>query len=205
MPKHPTPQLAKTPHLMRSATLRRGTDIPLRLNTIDSNTPMSVEALIDSGAASMFINIGFVRSKNIWTHQLPRGIPVYNIDGTPNEAGHITKVVDLIVQYKDHSKQVTFHIMGIGQTTIILGHTWLMGHNPKIDWRTGEISMMRCPTPCRPKATEESNRLNHISADTTWRQPKTHLHQRVHVEEVPESESIRVEAKPSPGFARPDP
>src|SRR5882724_4888120 len=166
---------------------------------------MSVEALIDSGATSMFIDIEFIRSKNIQTHQLPREILVYNVDGTPNEAGHITEVVDLIVQYKDHSKRATFHIMGIGRTTIILGHTWLMEHNPKIDWCTGEISMTRCPTPCRPKATEETNWLNRISANTTWRQLKTHLHQRVHVEEVPEFESTCMEAEPSPGSTQPDP
>jgi len=75
---------------------------------------MSVEALIDSGATGMFIDIEFVRSKNIRTHWLPRAIPVYNVDGTPNEAGHITEVVDLIVQYKDHVWNGTFHIMGIG-------------------------------------------------------------------------------------------
>src|SRR5882724_10927549 len=166
---------------------------------------MSVEALIDSGATSMFIDIEFVRSKNIWTHRLPRAIPVYNVDGTPNEAGHITEVVDLIVQYKDHSKWVTFHITGIGRTTIILGHTWLMEYNPKIDWHTGEISMMRCPMPYRPKATEETNRPNSISADTTRRHLKTHLHWQVHVEEVLESESTCADAEPSPGFTQPDP
>src|SRR5882724_3502128 len=137
---------------------------------------MSVEALIDSGATGMFIDIEFIRSKNIRTHQLHRAIPVYNVDGTPNEAGHITKVVDLIVQYRDHSEWVTFHVMGIGQTTTILGHTWLMEHNPEIYWCTGEISMMRCPMPCRPKTTEESNWPNCILADTTRKQPKTHLH-----------------------------
>src|SRR5882724_8891994 len=121
---------------------------------------MSVKALIDSGATSMFIDIKFIRLKNIRTHWLPRAILVYNVDGTPNKAGHITEVVDLIVQYKDHSEQATFHVMGISRTMIILGHTWLMEHNPKIDWPTGEISMMRCPTPCRPKTTEERNRLN---------------------------------------------
>src|SRR5882724_5929449 len=114
VPKHPTPQLTETPLLVQSATLQRGTNIPLCLNTIDSNTPMSVEALIDSGATGMFIDIEFIRSKNIRTHQLPRAIPVYNVDGTPNEAGHITEVIDLIVQYKDHSERATFHIMGIG-------------------------------------------------------------------------------------------
>jgi len=39
----------------------------------------------------------------------------------------------------------------------------------------------------------------------TWRQPKTYLHQRVHVEDVPEFESTHMEAEPSPGFVRPDP
>ena len=37
------------------------------------------------------------------------------------------------------------------------------------------------------------------------RQLKTHLHRRVHVEEVPEFESTHTEAEPSPGFAQPDP
>jgi len=62
----------------------------------------------------MFIDVGFIRSKNIRTHRLPRAISVYNVDWTPNEAGHITEVVDLIVQYKDHSEWATFHIMEIG-------------------------------------------------------------------------------------------
>jgi len=37
-----------------------------------------------------------------------------DLDGTPNEAGHITEVVDLIVLYKDHHNQSTFHVTGIG-------------------------------------------------------------------------------------------
>jgi len=65
---------------------------------------MFVEALIDSGATRMFIDVEFVQLKNIQTHRLPRAILVYNIDGTSNEARHITKVVDLIVQYKEHSE-----------------------------------------------------------------------------------------------------
>src|SRR5882724_13103700 len=80
-----------------------------------------------------------------------------------------------------------------------------MEHNPEIDWHMGEISMTRCPTSCRPKATEEMDRPNRILADTTRKQLKTHLHRRVHVEEVPESESTCMEAEPSPGFARLDP
>jgi len=31
-------------------------------------------------------------------------MPVYNVDRTPNEVGHITEVINLIVRYKDHSE-----------------------------------------------------------------------------------------------------
>src|SRR5882724_8516972 len=80
-----------------------------------------------------------------------------------------------------------------------------MEHNPEIDWNMGELSMTRCPMPCRPKATAEMNWPNRISADTTQRQPKTHLHWQVQVEEVPEFEFTFTAAEPSPGFAQPDP
>src|SRR5882724_6766105 len=46
--KQAVPELP--PFLIHSATLCRGTDIPLQLNNIDSNTPMSIKALIDSGS-----------------------------------------------------------------------------------------------------------------------------------------------------------
>src|SRR5882724_6433493 len=80
-----------------------------------------------------------------------------------------------------------------------------MEHNPEIDWRMGEISMMTCPMPCRPKVPEEANWPNHVSANMTQKQLKTHLHWQVHVEEVPESESTHMEAEPLPEFTRPDP
>ena len=31
---------------------------------------------------------------------------------------------------------------------VILGMPWLACHNPEIDWRTGEVKMMRCPEEC---------------------------------------------------------
>ena len=32
---------------------------------------------------------------------------------------------------------------------MILGMLWLAHHNPKIDWKTREVKMMRCPEECR--------------------------------------------------------
>src|SRR5882724_8160734 len=55
------------PILIHSATLCRGTDILLQLSTIDSNTPMSIKALTDSGAMGLFIDIDYVQSNNLKT------------------------------------------------------------------------------------------------------------------------------------------
>ena len=101
----PTLQLDNPPYvLMRSVMLQRSTHIPQIIHTIDSNFPMAMNALIDCGATGQFIDVEYVRSYELHTYHLPRAIPVYNVDGTPNEVGHITKAIDLIICYKDHDK-----------------------------------------------------------------------------------------------------
>src|SRR5467141_4950264 len=91
MPQEPPHQPSNlTPILIHSSTLRRGTELPLHIHTIGSNTPLLINALIDSGATGRFIDIDYVRSKNLRTQSLPRASPVYNVDGTLNDAGYIT-------------------------------------------------------------------------------------------------------------------
>ena len=76
-----------------------------------------------------------------------------------------------------------------------------MEYNPEIDWRMGDISMMRCPASCRLKTAEREDQLDRISANKTWKQLKAHLHCRVHVDEVSESHSAHDQTKTPPGFA----
>src|SRR5882672_1029038 len=87
-----------TPVLIRSTTLHRGMELPLCIRAIGSNTPLLINTLIDSEATGWFIDVDYVRSKNLCTQRLPCPIPIYNVDGTLNYAGYITKVVDLMVQ-----------------------------------------------------------------------------------------------------------
>src|SRR5882724_11902334 len=109
MPEEPPCQSSDpTPILVRSTSLQRGTELPLHIHTVGSNTPLLINTLINSGATSKFIDVDYVRSKNLHTKCLPRAICVYNVDGTFNDAGYITKVIDLMVQYRDHSEQATF-------------------------------------------------------------------------------------------------
>jgi len=66
----------------------------------------SVKALLDSRAMGNFINKDFVHTKDISTQSISCPIPVYNVDGSPNEAGQISEVVDVVLCYKTHSKRM---------------------------------------------------------------------------------------------------
>ena len=97
-----------------------------------------MRALIDCGATGEFIDHEFVLAHELWTYQLPRPIGLYNADGSPNEIGKITEAIDLVVQYKGHKSRFKFYVSSVGHKAIVLGHTWLVEHNPNINWHTGE-------------------------------------------------------------------
>jgi len=108
----------------------------------------SVKALLDSGATRSFIDRDFVRSKGINTRTLSRNISVFNVDGSPNKAGQITEVVDVVLRYKTHSERMLLVVSRLGKQSLILGYDWLKDHNPKVDWEKGEVEMTRCPLRC---------------------------------------------------------
>ena len=86
-----------------------------------------------------------VRTKGINTRSISRPIPVYNVDGSPNEAGQISEVVDVVLHYKTHSERTLLAVSSLGKQNMILGYTWLKDHNLEVNWQTGEVQMNRCP------------------------------------------------------------
>jgi len=125
----------------------RGTLIILSIevSTTDTSEVHSVKALLDSRATGNFIDRDFVRTKGINTRSISRPIPVYNVDGSPNEAGQISEVVDVVLCYKTHSERMLLTVSSLGKQNMILGYTWLKDHNPEVDWQTREVQMNRCP------------------------------------------------------------
>jgi len=128
----------------------RGTSflLPVEIRTTDTSELHSIKALLDSGATRSFIDRDFVHSKGMNTRTLLRNIPVFNVDGSPNEAGQISEVVDVVLRYKTHSERMLLAISGLGKQSLILGYNWLKDHNPKINWEKGEVEMTRCPLRC---------------------------------------------------------
>jgi len=112
---------------------------------MDTSELHSVKALLDYGATRSFINRDFVCSKETNTWTLSRNIPVFNVDSSPNEAGQISEVVDVVLCYKIHSKRMLLAVSELGKQSLILGYDWLKDHNSRIDWEKGEVEMTHCP------------------------------------------------------------
>jgi len=73
---------------------------------------------------------------------------VYNVDGSPNETGQISEVVDVVLRYKTHSERTLLTVSSLRRQSMILGYTWLKDHNPEVNWQTGEVQMNRCLPQC---------------------------------------------------------
>jgi len=107
-----------------SALDARGTSLflPVEIGTTDTSELHSIKALLDSGATGSFIDRDFVRSKGMNTQTLSCNIPVFNVDGSPNEAGQISEVVDILLHYKTHSKRMLLAVSRLGKQSLILGY-----------------------------------------------------------------------------------
>jgi hypothetical protein len=55
-----------------------------------------------SGATGCFIDIKWAKLNNIPTCPLTKPIPVYNVDGTANDAGMIMDIANIILWYENH-------------------------------------------------------------------------------------------------------
>ena len=122
--------------------------IPTHLKTTDTMEETSTEAMVDTGATGDFIDQDFVTREKLPTRRLSQPIPVYNVDGTLNEAGSISEVVDVIMTYERHSERILLAVTRLGKQSMILGFTWLDKHNPEIDFRARSVKMTRCLPRC---------------------------------------------------------
>ena len=127
--------------------------LPVEIGTTDMSELHSVKVLLDCGATGSLINRDFVcaREMNTWT--LSHNILVFNVDSSPNKAGQISEVVNIVLCYKTHSERMLLAISGLGKQSLILGYNWLKDHNPKIDWEKGEVEITRCPLRCEEGRT----------------------------------------------------
>jgi hypothetical protein len=140
-------KLPETPKIDAAEPGSNSLYLQVEIESTETQRKQGIRALVDCGATSLFIDREYVKSNRLPTKKLSWVIPVFNVDGTPNEAGCILEVVELIICYEKHSERALFVVTGLDRQNLILGITWLREHNPEIDWRTGKVKMTRC-LPC---------------------------------------------------------
>jgi len=122
--------------------------LDIRIERTDTHKGVMIKALLDSGATEMFIDRKTVTKHGFKLQKLERPVRVKNVDRTYNSEEAITYEVEVNVYYKSYVERIRMDICDLGRTEVILGIPWLVAHNPEINWETGEVKMIRCPSLC---------------------------------------------------------
>jgi predicted aspartyl protease len=134
--------------------------VDVEIESTDTAVKRRTQALIDCGATGCFIDIEWVKLNNVPTRPLTNPIPVYNVDGSANEAGAITDIADVILRYEQHSECTQLAVTRLGKQSLILGYNWLHNDNPEINWQTKDVKMSHCPLRCSTCRVEDKrNRM----------------------------------------------
>ena len=118
------------------------------IEKIDMHERVTVKALLDSGATGMFVDRKFSEKHGFRMEKLDRPSKVTNMDGTNNVRRSITHKIECNTYYRGHVERIRMDVYNLGRIEVILGMPWLAAHNPDIDWKKGEVKMIRCPPIC---------------------------------------------------------
>ena len=103
------------------------------------------EALLDSSATGLVMSEEFTRRHKFRRTKLERLVYVRNVDNMLNYVGPIVDTVEVKIFFKGYKERMSIDVIGGQKWSIILGMSWLRRHNPEIDWKIGEVKMIRCP------------------------------------------------------------
>lgn len=138
------------------------------LRSEEDEDSVDAHALIDSGATLSLIDQHFVERYNIPTHTYSVSRPVFLADGSKNEAGRISKYVDIPMIFNSHREIIRLAVTSLASSNIFLGHDWLSKHNPEIDWKLGTICFTRCPPSCTFLKDDNEDDDVQIRSSSSW-------------------------------------
>ncbi len=106
-----------------------------------SKTVISVTALLDSGSAGNFIYGSLCRHLRLSTSTTETLYEVQSITDKPLTQRHVRHSVGPLQLQIGQLHQETLHLLVLEGSTvdIILGHPWLVQHNPILSWKTGKV------------------------------------------------------------------
>ena len=129
--------------------------VKIELERVNTQEGITVEVLLNSGATGLVMSSEFARKQEFKLKKLKRLIYIRNMNGTLNKEGPIESTVEVNIYYQGHQERMEIDVIRGQKWSIILEMPWLAYHNPEIDWKMGEVKMIRCPEECgkqwRPK------------------------------------------------------
>ena len=105
--------------------------------------------LVDSGATDNFIDPRLITHLGLGTWSLERPWKIWNIDGTNNQAGMLTRYMDLSVRTRKREEDMRFLVTSLGNEDLILGYPWLTTFEPQFNWTNGVIDTAYLPVVIR--------------------------------------------------------
>uniref|UniRef100_A0A8C6Q666 Gypsy retrotransposon integrase-like protein 1 n=2 Tax=Nothobranchius TaxID=28779 RepID=A0A8C6Q666_NOTFU len=118
-----------------------------------------LKALLDSGCERNMLDNTVVQKLDIPTIPLPTPLKASSLDGgTLTTITHQTVPVNLLVS-GNHQESISFFVFPSPHSPVVLGHDWLVTHNPQINWRTSQVVVWssHCLTNCLRSASPSSS------------------------------------------------
>ena len=89
--------------------------------------------LLDSGAMEAFMSLDYAKYLHLPIKALKEPRKLFNIDGTPNQAGDLHYYADLSTRMGPQARMLRYFLSDLGDNKVILGYLWFMAAQLKID------------------------------------------------------------------------
>jgi Retroviral aspartyl protease len=90
-------------------------DILILGESLGQKNIIKTTTLLDTGAGGKFIDQNFIQNQKIETKKLKYPIEVFNVDGTPNKRGTITKYTRLDLTINGQTRTHNLLVTGLGK------------------------------------------------------------------------------------------
>ncbi len=94
---------------------------------------------------------------------LPEPRQLFNVDGTPNQAGDLKYYADLATRTGTQTRMLQYFLSNLGDSKVILGYPWFAAAQPKINWAKGWIAYDQLPIILRVVNAVKAQFLPHQS------------------------------------------
>jgi hypothetical protein len=136
---------------------------------------------LDTGAGGKSINQNFVWNQKIKKKELKYPIEVFDVDGTPNKRGTITKHTQLDLTINGQTRTQNLLVTGLGKQKVILGYPWFKQTNPDINWK--ECTLTWQTEQYKRKPTPKSTIKNKIDPEN-WKNRTVNLIEELDDEQI---------------------